>query len=718
MAKKSAAALTLSSCPLQSFLESCRVAKGDTYNFTSIAKPFGSYYVPDARMQDFYQLYCDTIEKHSLMPFLTEKPGPFSPILVDLDFKYDLSVTSRQYDDTFVKQFVQEYFNYIGQYIELDAENGQCYVFERKAPYQTAKACKDGLHAMFPFIHCPTSLKLLARDHMVVEHAPMFQELGTLNSVSDIVDRAVIDQNNWFMFGSGKPGCEPYSLTRIIDFEGNEVAIEKPFRELVPMLSVKGKTLPDVRYKDNMEDVLAARFEQLNDAKFRQQIKEVQKQRTQANIRIRSKFEQCTNLPFVRKLVTLLSKSRADDYQDWIQLGWCLHNIDDRLEIINEDGVREPSLLQSWIDFSKHSEKYEEGCCDKRWGQMRQGGLGMGSLVRWAKNDDSDSYDQARGEDIRELIDKSAMSGGAHHSVAKVLYAMYRYQFICVSRKFRTWVEFRTHRWVRIEEAYSLQTKLSNELYGEYSKVQIELANRITQTPDLAEKEMYEKKKTIFSKIGTNLLQTTYKKNVMIEAAELFYCEGLEEKLDTNRNLLSFENGVYDLIASEFRDGRPEDYITLSTGIDFIPYDPADASVKIVYKIFSQIHVDPAIREYIFMLLASFLSGDNKSQKFHIWTGEQGSNGKSLSVDMFMHALGNYAAIMPISLLTAKRSASNSATPELARTKGRRFCVLQEPEQEARVNCGLLKELSGEIASLPGSCTDRSCNLHLSSRWC
>ena len=66
---------------------------------------------------------------------------------------------------------------------------------------------------------------------------------------------------------------------------------------------------------------------------------------------------------------------------------------------------------------------------------------------------------------------------------------------------------------MRIEESYSLQTKLSNELYGKYSKVQIELANRITQTQDFTEKEMYEKKKTIFSKIGTNLLQTTYKKN-------------------------------------------------------------------------------------------------------------------------------------------------------------------------------------------------------------
>ena len=33
----------------------------------------------------------------------------------------------------------------------------------------------------------------------------------------------------------------------------------------------------DVKYKDNMEDVLAARFEQLSDAKLQQQVKEVQK---------------------------------------------------------------------------------------------------------------------------------------------------------------------------------------------------------------------------------------------------------------------------------------------------------------------------------------------------------------------------------------------------------------------------------------------------------
>lgn len=45
-----------------------------------------------------------------------------------------------------------------------------------------------------------------------------------------------------------------------------------------------------------------------------------------------------------------------------------------------------------------------------------------------------------------------------------------------------------------------------------------------------------------------------------------------------------------------------------------------DASVKTVYSIFSQIHVDLAIREYSSMLLASFLSVDNKSQAFPIWT--------------------------------------------------------------------------------------------------
>jgi P4 family phage/plasmid primase-like protien len=48
-----------------------------------------------------------------------------------------------------------------------------------------------------------------------------------------------------------------------------------------------------------------------------------------------------------------------------------------------------------------------------------------------------------------------------------------------------------------------------------------------------------------------------------------------------------------------------------------------------------------------------------------------------------------------VTLLTQKRAASNAASSELARAKGKRFSVLQEPSEDEKLNVGLMKELSG-----------------------
>ena len=82
-----------------------------------------------------------------------------------------------------------------------------------------------------------------------------------------------------------------------------------------------------------------------------------------------------------------------------------------------------------------------------------------------------------------------------------------------------------------------------------------------------------------------------------------------------------------------------------------------------------------------------FLLGDFIVQK--------NSNGKSVTVSLFEQAFGDYCCKLPIALLTQKRAASNAATSELARTKGKRFAVLQEPGEDEKLNIGLLKELSG-----------------------
>jgi len=71
------------------------------------------------------------------------------------------------------------------------------------------------------------------------------------------------------------------------------------------------------------------------------------------------------------------------------------------------------------------------------------------------------------------------------------------------------------------------------------------------------------------------------------------------------------------------------------------------------------------------------------------------SNSKSMVMQLVQKAVGEYYCILPIALLTQKRTASNSAQSELERTKGRRIAVMQEPGESERLNIGLMKELSG-----------------------
>ena len=51
-------------------------------------------------------------------------------------------------------------------------------------------------------------------------------------------------------------------------------------------------------------------------------------------------------LKYVRGLVTCLSKKRATEYESWLSVGFCLHNIN-------------TELLPEWKEFSRLSDSYD-----------------------------------------------------------------------------------------------------------------------------------------------------------------------------------------------------------------------------------------------------------------------------------------------------------------------------------------------------------------------
>ena len=100
----------------------------------------------------------------------------------------------------------------------------------------------------------------------------------------------------------------------------------------------------------------------------------------------------------------------------------------------------------------------------------------------------------------------------------------------------------------------------------------------------------------------------------------------------------------------EFRSGRPYDRVSLSTGYDYIDV-PDSASV----------FPNEGVRRYLLTKMAIYLWGKNFEEELMILTGS-GSNGKSKTIELLQHALGEYAVHLPAALVTQKLNVSNVAS--------------------------------------------------------
>ncbi len=717
----------------------------------------GKWVIPDEKLEEFYTLYGNVIDylhnasdldsnkryKFEYYLCFTEKPKPLSPIKIDLDFKYLSENIERRYTMEMIETFITKLVTIIKPWYLISDEDSYCFITEKPSPVidlkkkftsnPNLKLIKDGVHLMFPYLIIPNELQLKFREDLLKEIEDTFSDMNLMVSeektqpISDVVDRAVIDRNNWQLYGSRKTNCQSYKLTRIVDINpdsGEIIDIDiKPYSndQLIRLLSMRSQ------YTDKYIDTepikrIPGQIRQEKQAELDKNLKEY-KITAGKSFAPKGRDKKCkpktlkdNELKIVRKLINALSPKRADVFTTWIEVGWACHNIDSR-------------LLEDWIIFSKKSPQYQnsaESDCIREWENMNDEGLGTGSLRYWAKQDNNICYQEIIKLEAHNAImcsiEKSIKTGDDKldsalremkiqpYDVAKVLHAMCHHEFKCVSdkgSKYGLYYHFDNHRWHESAGGILLREIVSTVI----PKTYLSMVSEIVSTSKDGNEECTEvlnnwkeEKESLkrFSGMFNSLSTTTFKNNVMQEAIELFYDKESKAKLKflnklddrSCTHLLGFENGVYDFIKDEFRPGRPEDYISMSTEIDYIEYDWDDEEIKDVMDFVSQVLPDEDERDYVLILLASFLNGNNRNEKFHIWTGS-GGNGKSKLIELYQMAIGDYGCNIPVSFLTNKRKASGEASPEMAKIKGRRFAVLQEPDVHTRINVGLMKEMTG-----------------------
>jgi P4 family phage/plasmid primase-like protien len=378
------------------------------------------------------------------------------------------------------------------------------------------------------------------------------------------------------------------------------------------------------------------------------------------------------------KLTNILSKKRADDYHEWIRIGWCLFNIG------------EYNLLNSYKSFSKKSNKYEEGCCEKIFESANVcGGYTIATLKWLAKQDNVVEYNRIIIEHISEHL-KNAISL-TDNDIARYVYEKYKH--VIKRTPHEDWYVFQDGKWIENRKGHLVRNMISEDVVKDVLTLR-QSYDEIAKTKTGDEQDFYLKKANCLTKLILKIKTRTTKKNIIEEAGDLFTDNNFLNSLDSQINLIGFNNGVYDLDRGIFRETVPDDRVTKTVGYDYIEIGENHKDYKDLEKYFSQVFVDKELKHFTLKYISSFLDGTIRDQKYVLWTGV-GANGKSTTVSLIRDTFGDYYMPVPVTLFTRKQGSASNASPELMALKGIRVGCMQEPDHGDKMNVGRMKEISG-----------------------
>jgi len=677
----------------------------------------GKYHIPPEDFSEFYKLYHKKVFIDHMDEHLVEKPlSKKFPILIDLDFRYSENIDERQHTDKHIVDIINVYLKNLLNILDI-AEGTQfpIFVFEKpEVNTSLVDVTKDGIHIIIGIL-VDSILQRMLRDLVLKDIEQILDDLPIINTIENIVDISVSrGTQGWQMYGSRKPNNQAYEIVHyynakwtsdgwqdledvnISEYEKLDLMVKVSAQNKDHILGIVNNNIKD-EYEKNKNFINSKiikksapqmqYYNMINYSKFtkREELKAVVTEFIEA-----LSMEEY-NIHEIYEYTMILPKKYYAEYNNWLQVGFALHNTDRRLFMV-------------WMIFSSQWESFEFNKMEEYfevWNGMRDDGLTERSIIYWIKEDCPRKYKKIYNNTISAYIENS-ISFPTDHNMALVLFKMFEGQYVCASIKNRIWYEFRGHKWEEVDSGTTLRNHITKKIAAEYNKKIATMKEKLTHTKDGAEQKRLHSKILVGLTICLKMGNVDGKNKIMREAQELFYNNSFFEKLDSNPYLLHFTNGIIDFGAKTskklFRDGKPDDYISLSTKHEYIQYDKSDKEQveikKQIDEFFGQLFTNTELRRYMKDHLASTLIGTNENETFNIYNGV-GRNGKSKLVDLMGKVLGELKGVVPLSLVTRKRESSGKASPELARLRGVRYAVMQEPSKNDKINEGQMKELTG-----------------------
>jgi P4 family phage/plasmid primase-like protien len=697
-----------SAATLSEFLKEMKAPNDPAHTHVSMGTPRGVYAF-GSKMKDFWAIYNNALSQKRPM-YLAENPGKETPILVDIDLRVKKSILSDDdvrrphlYKDEQVKEVVSAYQQAIHEVVDfsdVDADKRDtaftCVLLEKK-PYETEiggeKYIKNGFHLHFPKLFLDKKAQEVYVIPKVKERINgLFDNIGA----KDFLDTNSINVH-WLLYGSRKQNNTPYKATKCFLKDMKEVSLEEGLSDYV-CSRYPGESPDDIDCAGNVKQmlprILSIFLYDRGDNYIYNPKPSVTTPLMKTFEMVKTKRKQYDNdsvekqLQEAQQLISMMNSSRADDYSTWLRVGYCLWQISEG----DNDG------FSMWLAFSDQSDKFDESECLLIWQKMRSNNYTIGTLKYYAKQDSPDKYEKMIDEKTHHLVIEAV--NGCHNDVAKILNNEYGNEFVCTSISNKEWYQYKDHIWKPLDKGTKLRERISDDNGIIIKQLKNKRHDVYSTLEDLEqndpEKKDCEKQLKKMNDLIRQCKATPFKNHVMVESQEVFYNPDFYNLLNKNPYLVAFKNGVYDFENDIFRDGNPEDYISVALPIEYVDYGSVDhLDVIEVDEYFQKVFPDREVRDYFLDQACHVFVGGNHHKVILFWTGD-GNNGKTVTQTLFEKMLGKLAVKFSTSLLTGKKANLGSANPEMARAgEGVRWAVMDEPNADEMISSGTLKGLTG-----------------------
>jgi P4 family phage/plasmid primase-like protien len=687
----------------------------------------GSYIIPQEELKTFMNLYYDSVFVKKKLEYLTEKQlDQNGPILIDIDLRYNYDVESRQHTkDHILDLITMIYLEELKELVVFESNKiFPVYVFEKPDVNRLADGSltKDGIHIIIG-IQMDHVLQMMLRDRVISKIAD-YWDLPLINGWEAVFDDGISKgTTNWQMYGSRKPNNQAYELTQyyLVNFDSRDSEFGVEEHKVMEIDLSKDLYKLSAQYDGHVKFDINPKIKDEYDQRVTSGMKKFKKPATKSKLKLlcaeedddgNIRLEDITDSEKLKKAVDkIMNELKFNEYHvkeahEYAQILPAKY-YDPGSHLLNRQVAfalkhTDERLFLSWVQLRSKSSDFDYTTIPSLYHQWsryfkdKPNGVTIRSIMYWAKQDAFDDYERVKKSTLDYYIEET-LSTPTDYDFAVVLHQMCKEKYVCSSLVNKTWYIFKEHRW-ELDRGDSLRLFISKVMHPAYQSKINTWMNEMQHYEQGDERyQSLSKRCKMGSEIVKCLKKSSDKTNIMREVAPLFFDKDFDKNMDSNKWLMGFKNGVVDIKNRIFRDGMPLDYITKSTNINYEPFDPekhGETSQQILHFM-EQLFPVKSLNKYMWEHMASMLIGENINQTFNIYRGS-GSNGKSMFTELIRYSFGDYYSEIPVTLVTEKRPGIGGTSSEIIQLKGVRCAVMQEPSKDARINEGMMKQLTGD----------------------